>query len=226
MFHPMALTVMLALGGALLLALTLMPVLCSFVLRGKIQEGDNLVIRFIKRVYEPTLNFSLRRRWLVVSGAVVLFAGSLWLFNRLGAEFVPKLDEGSITAMLYKPVGMSIEESLRTDIEVENRLLKEFSEVTRVFTRIGTSEIATDPMPPNESDVYIFYKPLEEWPKTPGRPRDKAELREQIEVMLKKINPDYSILFAQPIEMRFNEMLEATKAVLSVNIFATEYYVI
>src|SRR6266496_3435451 len=169
MFHPMALTVMLALGGALLLALTLMPALCSFVLRGKIQEGDNLVVRFIKRVYQPTLNVSLRLRWLVVAGAIVLFAGSLWLFNRLGAEFVPKLDEGSITAMLYKPVGMSIEESLRTDIEVENRLLKEFAEVTRVFTRIGTSEIATDPMPPNESDVYIFYKPLEEWSKTRGR---------------------------------------------------------
>ena len=92
------------------------------------------------------------------------------MFTRLGAEFVPKLDEGSITSMLYKPVGMSMEESLRTDIEVENRLLAEFPEITRIFTRIGTSEIATDPMPPNESDVYIFYKPLAEWPKTPGRP--------------------------------------------------------
>ena len=128
--------------------------------------------------------------------------------------------------MLYKPVGMSIEESLRTDIEVENRLLKEFPEVTRVFTRIGTSEIATDPMPPNESDVYIFYKPLEEWPKTSGRPMNKAELREQIEAMLKKINPDYSILFAQPIEMRFNEMLEGTKAELSVKIFGSDYDVL
>src|SRR6266849_9684337 len=108
--------------------------------------------------------------------AVALVAGSLWLFAHLGAEFVPKLDEGSITAMLYKPVGMSIEESLRTDIEVENRLLQEFPEVTRVFSRIGTSDIATDPMPPNERDVYIFYKPLVEWPKTAGRPQTKAEL--------------------------------------------------
>src|SRR2546428_9534411 len=119
--------------------------------------------------------------------AIAVFAGSLWLFAHLGAEFVPKLDEGSITAMLYKPVGMSVEESLRTDIEVEHRLLQEFPEITRVFTRIGTSEIATDPMPPNESDVYIFYKPLAEWPKTPGRPAHKAELREQIEAMLKTI---------------------------------------
>ena len=223
MFHPMALTVMLALGGALLLALTLMPVLCSFVLTGKIHEGDNRVIGFVKNLYRPTLDIALRLRWLVVVVSVVLFAGSLWLFTRLGAEFVPKLDEGSITSMLYKPVGMSMEESLRTDIEVTKRLLAEFPELTRIFTRIGTSDIATDPMPPNESDVYIFYKPLSEWPRTPGRPRTKAELNEQIAVLLKKINPDYDILTAQPIEMRFNEMLEGTKAELSVKIFGNDY---
>jgi len=223
MFHPMALTVMLALGGALALALTLMPVLCSFVLTGKVSEGDNPLIRLIKRAYAPTLDIALRLRWLVVLASVVLFITSLWLFTRLGAEFVPKLDEGSITSMLYKPVGMSMEESLRTDIEVENRLLKEFPEITRVFSRIGTSDIATDPMPPNESDVYIFYKPLVEWPKTPGRPHTKAELNEQISAMLKKINPDYNILTAQPIEMRFNEMLEGTKAELSVKIFGNDY---
>jgi cobalt-zinc-cadmium resistance protein CzcA len=226
MFHPMALTVMLALGGALALALTLMPVLCSFVLPGIIHEGDNRVIRSIKKLYRPTLDISLRLRWLVVTASLLLFAGSLWLFSRLGAEFVPKLDEGSITSMLYKPVGMSMEESLRTDIEVENRLLAEFPEITRIFSRIGTSDIATDPMPPNESDVYIFYKPLNEWPKTSGRPTTKAELNEQITVVLKKINPDYDILSAQPIEMRFNEMLEGTKAELSVKIFGNDYDVL
>jgi cobalt-zinc-cadmium resistance protein CzcA len=226
MFHPMALTVMLALAGALLLSLTLMPVLCSIVLRGKIQEGDPLVIRFAKGGYARILMLALRLRWLVVTAAVALCVGTVWLFGHLGAEFVPKLDEGSITAMLYKPVGMSIEESLRTDIEVENRLAKEFPEITRVFTRIGTSEIATDPMPPNESDVYIFYKPLADWPHTPGRPSNKEELREQIEAMLKTINPDYSLLFAQPIEMRFNEMLEGTKAELSVKIFGNDYDVL
>jgi heavy metal efflux system protein len=226
MFHPMALTVMLALAGALLLALTLMPVLCAFVLRGKVHEGDNFVIRLAKGSYERVLQFGLRFRWLVVTAAVALFAGSLWLFAQLGAEFVPKLDEGSITAMLYKPVGMSVEESLRTDIEVEHRLVQEFPEITRVFTRLGTSEIATDPMPPNESDVYIFYKPLADWPHMPGRPSNKAELREQIEAMLKTINPDYSILFAQPIEMRFNEMLEGTKAEVSVKIFGSDYDVL
>jgi cobalt-zinc-cadmium resistance protein CzcA len=272
MFHPMALTVMLALGGALVLALTLMPVLCSFFLtgsagalarsfpcpRGKpestVRTGtpgqpaetpgatpdaarekqalpadhhdDNRLIRFAKRLYEPTLRLALKFRWLVVTTSVLLFAGSLWLFTHLGAEFVPTLDEGSITAMLYKPVGMSMEESLRTDIEVENRLLKEFPELTRIFSRIGTSDIATDPMPVNESDVYMFYKPLADWPRTPGRPTSKAELREQIEASLKQINPNYNILFAQPIEMRFNEMLEGTKAELAVKIFGGDYDVL
>jgi len=226
MFHPMALTVMLALGGALLLALTLMPALCSLLLRGKISEEDNWLIRLVKRFYEPVLHLALRLRYLVVIAAVSLFAGSLWLFTHLGAEFVPKLDEGSITAMLYKPVGMSMEESLRTDIEVENRLLAEFPEVTRIFSRIGTSEIASDPMPPNESDVYVFYKPIVEWPKTAGRPTTKAELREQIEAALKKISPDYTLLFAQPIEMRANEMLEGTKAELAVKIFGNDYDVL
>ena len=226
MFHPMALTVMLALGGALLLALTLMPVLCAFLLRGRIQEGDNRVISLVKRAYRRTLTVALERHWTVAGISVVLFGGSLWLFPRLGAEFVPKLDEGSITSMLYKQVGMSMEESLRTDIEVENRLLKDFPELTRIFSRIGTSEIASDPMPPNESDFYIFYKPIKEWSKSEGRPRTKGELNEEIERKLKKINPDYNILIAQPIEMRFNEMLEGTKAELSVKIFGTDYDVL
>ncbi len=226
MFHPMALTVMLALGGALLLTVTLMPVLCSLLLRGNIREGDNALLQFAKRIYEPSLRAALRLRWVVVTAAVLLFAGSVWLFGRLGAEFVPKLDEGSITSMLYKPVGMSLEESLRNDMELEKRLLREFPELGRIFSRIGTSEIASDPMPPNESDVYIFYRPLAKWPKTPGRPTTKAELREQIGATLKKLNPDYSMLFAQPIEMRFNEMLEGTKAELSVKIFGNDYDVL
>src|SRR5437773_6828072 len=121
---------------------------------------------------------------------------------------------------------MSMEESLRTDMEVEKVLLQEFPEIIRIFSRIGTSQVASDPMPPNESDFYIFYKPIKEWSKSDGRPRTKAELNEQIEAKLKKINPDYNILIAQPIEMRFNEMLEGTKAELSVKIFGDDYDVL
>ncbi|MBL9213568.1 MAG: efflux RND transporter permease subunit, partial [Opitutaceae bacterium] len=226
MFHPMALTVMLALGGALVLALTLMPTLCALLLRGRVSEADNIFIRLAKRAYAPTLRIALRLRVLVVAGTIALFAGSVWLFGRLGAEFVPTLDEGSITAMFYKPVGMSLEESLRVDLEVERRLRAGFPEITRIFSRIGTSAIASDPMPPNESDVYITYKPIEEWPKTAGRPTSKAELQEQIEATLKKMDATYDLLFAQPIEMRFNEMLEGTKAELAVKIFGNDYDVL
>lgn len=223
MFRPMALTVMLALGGALILALTLMPALCSYILKQRIDEKDIALVRLAKRVYAPLLQFVLRARWLVIGGAVLLFGSSIALFTRLGAEFMPTLDEGSITAMFYKPVGLSLDASIEVDLEVERRLLREFPEITRVFTRIGTAEVATDPMPANECDVYIFYKALKDWPRTAGRPTTKAELNEQIEAMLKKMNPEYSILFAQPIQMRFNEMLEGTKAELAIKIFGQDY---
>ena len=168
MFHPMAVTVMLALTGALILALTLMPVLCSFLLRGRIGEGDNVIIRAAKHIYEPLLRVALAARWLVVIAALAVFVGSLWLFTHLGAEFVPKLDEGSITEVFYKPVGTSLEESVRIDIELEKTLLRDFPEITHVFTRAGTNDIATDPMPASESDVFVFYKPIKEWPKRTG----------------------------------------------------------
>jgi heavy metal efflux system protein len=226
MFHPMAVTVMLALTGALIVALTVMPVLCSFLLRGRISGGDNLVIRTAKGIYEPLLKVALASRWIVVLAAIAIFAGSIWLFSRLGAEFVPKLDEGSITAVYHKPPATSLQESVRTDIELEKTLLRDFPEITRVFTRIGTSDIATDPMPPSESDVYIFYKPLAEWPKTSGRPRNKAELNSQIAAVARRLSPDSNIILSQPIEERFDEMLEGTKAELSVKIFGDDYAVL
>jgi cobalt-zinc-cadmium resistance protein CzcA len=223
MFHPMAFTVMFALGGALALSLTLMPALCSLLLRGKIHEEDNAPLRLAKRGYSRLLSCAFRLRWLVVTGTALLFAASLWLFTRLGAEFVPTLDEGSIAGMLYKPTGLNVEEAVRSDREIETRLLREFPELSRIFSRIGTSEVATDPMPVNESDVYISYKPIAEWPRTPGRPLTKAELCTQIAGVLEKINPEFGMLFAQPIEMRFNELLEGTKAALAVKIFGDDY---
>ncbi|MEO6995040.1 MAG: CusA/CzcA family heavy metal efflux RND transporter, partial [Lacunisphaera sp.] len=223
MFHPMAFTVMFALGGALVLSLTLMPALCSLLLSGKIHEEDNAPLRLAKRSYAKILSVAFSLRWLVVTGTALLFAASLWLFTRLGAEFVPTLDEGSIAGMLYKPTGLNIDEAVRSDREIEKRLLAEFPEISRIFSRIGTSEVATDPMPVNESDVYISYQPIKDWPRTPGRPVNKAELCTQIAAVLKQVNPDYGMLFAQPIEMRFNELLEGTKAALAVKIFGHDY---
>lgn len=223
MFRPMALTVILALTGALLLALTLMPVLCAWFLRGRIEENDNWLIRAAKAVYRPILQLALRARWLTVTGAIALFAGCGLLYSRLGAEFVPKLDEGAITSMVYKEVGMSLEKSLEMQLAAEKLVLAKFPEVTYVFNRIGTSEVATDPMAPNENDFYIFYKPLRDWPMTPGRPRTKQELCGQIEAAINAEIPGHEFEFAQPIEMRFNEMLEGSKAELSLKIFGNDF---
>src|SRR5947199_9892804 len=128
MFHPMAMTVMLALTGALVLALTLMPVLCSFLLRGRIGEGDNFIIHAAKNIYEPLLRVALAARWNVVMAAIAVFAGSLWLFTHLGAEFVPKLDEVSITEVFYKPVGISLDESLRIVLNLEKSIHHTFQD--------------------------------------------------------------------------------------------------
>lgn len=226
MFRPMALTVMLALAGALLLALTLMPVLCSLVLRGNVEEKENLLMRIARTAYQATLARGLRHRWLTVGGAAGLFVLSGWIYFRLGAEFVPKLDEGSITAMVYREVGMSLEDALARDLNASRLIREEFPEVTRVFTRLGTSEVATDPMPPNETDLYIKYRPLKDWPRTPGRPQNKRELCEQIEKAVNAKLPGHEFEFAQPIEMRFNEMLEGSKSELSVKVFGSDFDVL
>ncbi|MBN8549058.1 MAG: CusA/CzcA family heavy metal efflux RND transporter [Deltaproteobacteria bacterium] len=226
MFHPMAITVMLALVGALILSLTLVPALCSLWLSGSISERDNALLRFIKALYVPSLALALKLKWLVAIASLGVCAAAVWVFLHLGSEFVPKLDEGSITAMVYKPNGMTVEEAVRTDIEIEKSLLRDFPEITRVFSRIGTSEIASDPMPPNQSDLYVFYRPIAEWPGGTGRPSTKSELETAIVEQVKKLKPDYSLLMAQPIEMRFNEMLEGTRAELAVKIFGSNYDVL
>ena len=226
MFHPMALTVMLALGGALVLALTLMPVLCSFLLKGRIKEGDNLIMRVAKRLYGPALNWALRFRWVVALAAVALFAGAVFVFGRLGAEFIPKLDEGSLTAMAFKTTSISMDASTDVERRTEKMILARVPEVTRVFSRLGTSDIASDPMGPNANDIYIFYKPRDQWRLVDGKPMTKEGL---VEVITKEIDmnvPGQELAWAQPIEMRFNELLEGIRADISVKIFGTDYAVL
>jgi cobalt-zinc-cadmium resistance protein CzcA len=226
MFRPMALTVMFALGGALVLALTLMPALCAMLLRGRVEERENRIIRGLQYLYRPTLEIALRRRWLVLGGAVMLFAGSVWLFTRLGAEFVPKLDEGSTTMMLYRPVGQSLDASIAAQLRTDRAVLEKFPEVERVFSRIGTAEVATDPMPPNEADFYVIYKPRSQWAKRDGRVPTKRELAALIAEEIKRVIPETDTLVAQPIEMRFNEMLEGVRADLSVKLFGPDFDVL
>ena len=226
MFHPMALTVMLALGGALVLALTLMPALCSFFLAGRIAERDNMVVRLIKAVYSPTLHWSLRIRWLVVLGAIALFAMAIFIFRNLGADFIPKLDEGTFTMMVFRTSSINIEQSIEEQRKTEREIPSRVPEVTHVFSRIGSAEIATDPMPPSDCDFYIYYKPQSEWRKMDNKRISKEELAKIITRELETLNPGARVMVAQPVEMRFNEMLEGIRADIAVKIFGNDYDVL
>ncbi len=226
-FHPMAISVMLALVGALIMALTVVPMLTAWFLRpsGKAgdPERDSWIMRQATRAYRPALDFALGHVGLLALVAVLLIGGAGFLFSRLGGEFTPKLDEGSITTMVYKPVGLSLDRSLAMEKETERTIMQQYPQITHVFSRIGTSEVATDPMPPNENDLYIFYKPEKEWPQGKDQPKDKAALIKSMQDMLKKKVPGQTYEFAQPIEMRFNEMLEGTRSDISVKIFGDDY---
>jgi cobalt-zinc-cadmium resistance protein CzcA len=226
MFHPMALTVMLALGGSLVLALTLMPALCSFLLRRNVAEWDNWVLRFAKIIYSPVLSLALRWRWLVVLSALALFGLAIGIFNRLGADFIPKLDEGTFTMMVYRPSSINIDESTEQQRKTEQEIQKRVPEITHVFSRIGSAEIATDPMPPSDCDFYIYYKPQSEWRKIDNRPITKEELAQIITTEIENLNPGVRVMVAQPVEMRFNEMLEGIRADIAVKIFGNDYDVL
>ncbi|WP_404425159.1 efflux RND transporter permease subunit [Nibricoccus sp. IMCC34717] len=224
MFKPMALTVIFALVGALILTLTLMPVLCSYFLRGRITEEDNFAIRFAKRLYRPTLDVALRFRWLFVGGAVVLFALSVVVFNRLGAEFVPQLDEGSYAAHMIRTTSIGLDAAITMQERSERIIKEKFPMVTHTFSRIGTAEVATDPMGVNVADTFIFYKPFDEWPKDEhGETPTKDEVATRMATELAAQLPAESHLFSQPIEMRFNEILEGTRADIAVKVFGDDY---
>ncbi len=223
MFKPMALTVIYALIGALILSLTLMPVLCSYFLRGRISEEDNFAIRFLKRLYEPTLRWALRMRWIVVGGAVALFVLALLLFGKLGAEFIPQLDEGSFATHMIRTTSIGLDASVGMQERAEKVLLEKFPGIAYTFSRIGTAEVATDPMGVNVADTYIFYKPLEEWPKVDGRTLTKDDLANRMSAELSVQVPGQAYLFSQPIEMRFNEILEGTRADIAVKVFGDDY---
>jgi cobalt-zinc-cadmium resistance protein CzcA len=223
MFRPMAFAVMLCLGGALVLTLTLIPVLCSFVLRGRVRETDHWPIRLAKTLYRPVLEWSLRRRGVLVAVAIAILGLAGFVFSRLGAEFVPQLDEGSLTAMVARANSTSLDASLELERKTEKALLANVPEVTRTFARIGTSEVATDPMPVSAGDLYLFYRPRAEWRKIDGRTITKEELGEIITREVEQRVPGQSILISQPIEMRFNELMEGTRADLSVKIFGEDY---
>ena len=222
MFKPMALTVIYALVGSLLLSLTLMPVLCTFLLRGKVSEEDNVLIKRLKGFYRDSLLVAINHRWKVIASVVLLFALSAWVFSRMGAEFIPQLDEGSLSSQMIRANSISLDASVEMQERAEKLLLQKFPGITGTFSRIGTSEVATDPMGVNASDTYIFYKPFDQWPKVERKVMTKDQLSNLLSEELERTSPAQAALFSQPIEMRFNEILEGVRADVAVKVFGDD----
>ncbi len=204
MFHPMAVTVLFAVGASLVIALTLMPVLGWYAFRRGASEKATWLMRRIAAVYQPLLRRALRFPLATACAAALVFALSLGVAPFLGAEFLPRLDEGAILVMMYRVPGISLHESLHGN-EIVETVLKEFPEVDKVVCRTGRPEVAVDPMAIDQSDVYVMLKPPQEWPTR----RTKDELVTAMKTALERSAPGAAYSFMQPIEMRMQELMEA-----------------
>ena len=214
MFVPMALTVLLALFGAMIFSLTFVPAGIAIFLSGKVSEKENFIIRGAKAVYRPLLDFSLANRPTVVTGALVLVVLCGLIGSRMGSEFIPSLDEGDIALQALRMPGTGLKQSVAMQHTLEKRVL-EFPEVKEVFARIGTAEVASDPMPPSIADGYIMLKPQKDWPN-PNKTKD--ELIEEITKAVAEI-PGNNYEMSQPIQLRFNELISGVRSDVGVKIF-------
>jgi len=217
MFRPMAWTVVFAVAGSLLLSLTLVPVLCSLAFRGEIKEKEPWLLRLAHRAYRPVLDRAMVHPRLTMAVAASLFALSLAAGTFLGAEFVPRLDEGDIVIQASRLPSVSLSQSLASTTEVE-KILRPFPEVRTVVSRTGSPEVATDVMGIDLSDVFVILKPRREW--RPGMDRDR--LIATMHDALEKGVPANVFSFTQPIEMRFNELIAGAKSDLAVKVFGDD----
>jgi cobalt-zinc-cadmium resistance protein CzcA len=217
MFHPMAATVVMALLSAMVLSLTVVPAAVAVFMGGKISEKESPVISGAKSLYRPALRVAMRFRWLVLGGATALVAVSLWLATTLGSEFIPQLDEGDIALHALRIPGTGLEQSIEMQSQLEERL-KAFPEVDKVFAKIGTPEVATDPMPPSVADNFVILKPRSQWPD-PDKTKDElvAEMEDAVTQL-----PGNNYEFTQPIEMRFNELISGVRADLGIKVFGDD----
>lgn len=220
MFIPMAAAFVAALLGALIFSFTLAPALASVFLSAKAEDKEPWLMRKITQFYVPILDKSLGAKRMVVGiAALAVLLGGI-LFSLLGGEFLPQLNEGSTALHMIRPVNVSIDQSVKIQ-ELSENLIKTFPQVDIVFSRLGTAEIATDPMGVNVSDTYIMFKPTDEWPREDGK-MTKDELVQEIGKTLGSTIPGQRLVFSQPIQMRFNELLEGTRADVSVKVFGDD----
>lgn len=218
MFRPMALTVIFALGGSLILALTLIPVLASFFLQKPPKHEETWLVKRLRRLYAPLLERSIRNRWMVVAVASLVFAIGAIVATTRGAEFIPELDEGAIALQVWRLPSVSIDEAARQSGTLERVLLREFSqEIETVVSKTGRPEIATDPMGVEMSDVFVMLRSRREW-----RYKSKGELIEEMEKVLASNIPGVAFGFSQPIELRVSELVAGVRSDVAIQIFGED----
>jgi cobalt-zinc-cadmium resistance protein CzcA len=217
MFHPMASTVVMALLSALVLSFTFIPAAIAIFMKGKVSEKESFFIRGAKSIYQPLLKAAIKLRRLVLVGALALIGFAGWLAITLGSEFIPELNEGDIAMHAMRIPGTGLEQATQMQKVLEERIL-EFPQVAKVFAKIGTPEVATDPMPPNVADNFIMLKPREQWPDPT---LTQGELVEQIEAAVREL-PGNNYEFTQPIQMRFNELISGVRADLGIKVFGDD----
>jgi cobalt-zinc-cadmium resistance protein CzcA len=219
LFRPMALTVIFALIGSMVLSLTLMPVLASLLLPRRVDEREPLLMRLAHRLYAPVLRFSMRFKGLVIGFAVcLLFVAFAMVAPNLGTEFVPRLSEGAVAISVVRLTGTDLDDSIRYNTLMERAVLEEFpDEIEHVWSRIGTAEISTDPMGTELTDMFMTLQPRHEWTKA----HTQAELTTLIEQHLRDL-PGQRLMFLQPIEMRMNEMISGIRSDVAVILYGDE----
>ncbi|WP_416052824.1 CusA/CzcA family heavy metal efflux RND transporter [Cupriavidus basilensis] len=218
MFHPMAMTVVLALIGAMILSVTFVPAAVALFIGDKVAEKENRLLLWAKRAYAPMLGKTIANTPVVLTLAAVAVLLSGLVATRLGSEFIPNLNEGDFAVQALRIPGTSLTQSLAMQQQIETRLKEKFPEIERVFARTGTAEIASDPMPPNASDGYIMLRPRAKWPN-PSKTRE--QLLAEMEAELATI-PGNKYEFSQPIQLRFNELISGVRSDVAVKIFGDD----
>ncbi len=225
MFKPMAATFCFAVIGALVLSFTTVPALAGLLFTASVKDKEPFLMRWFHRAYEPTLHFVLHHRWKVAATGLGSFIFGIFLFLRLGGEFLPRLDENAFSVQLVRPVNISLTQAVRLE-EMTEAIIKRVPEVQTVFGRLGTSEVATDPMGVNNSDTYVPLKARSEWPKVNGRVRTKEEVVDAVVTELNETILGQRFLISQPVEERMNEIIEGTRADVTVKVFGDDMKVL
>lgn len=222
MFAPIATTFVYALVAALILSLTFVPALCGLILPGQIAQKRPWLMRIADSIFSPVFEKVLVFRKFVIPSAISIVMLAIFLFTKMGGEFIPQLDEGSIAFDFIRPARVSISESRRQHM-LSEKTIKSFPEVAHTFARFGTSAIPADPVGINLGDSIVMLKPKEEWPKVKnGKIRTKAELTQEMADAVKKAVPEQSFMLTQPMQMKFNDLLEGIKADVSIKVFGAD----